>query len=77
MLCVEHDRQLGRWKWRRGRTRVAELRCRGVGKDLVAQTAGIPHGPWRLSNGPALTVVIPTVFLTTLGLAPLAASKTA
>jgi hypothetical protein len=44
------------WKqWKRGRTRFARLRRRGVGRDLAAQTAGSPHGPWRLSNSPALT----------------------
>src|SRR6185369_11401079 len=45
------------WKqWKRGRTRFARLRRRGVGRDLAAQTAGSPHGPWRLSNSPALTI---------------------
>src|SRR6201993_5465055 len=39
------------WKqWKRGRARFAELRRRGVGRDLAAQTAGSPHGPWRLAN---------------------------
>jgi hypothetical protein len=34
------------WKQgKRGRTRFRELRKRGVGKDLAAQTAGSPHGP--------------------------------
>ncbi len=43
------------WKqWKRGRTRFRELRKRGVSKDLAAQTAGSPHGPWRLANSPAL-----------------------
>ncbi len=42
------------WKqWKRGPTRFAELRRRGVGRDLAAQSAGSPHGPWRLSNSPA------------------------
>ena len=60
------------WRqWKRGRTRFAELRRRGVGKDLAAQTAGSPHGPWRLSNSPALAIAIPTALLTTLGLAAL------
>jgi RNA-directed DNA polymerase len=60
------------WKqWKRGRTRFAELRRRGVGKDLAAQTAGSPHGPWRLSNSPALAIAIPTAFLNALGLAAL------
>ena len=39
--------------------------------DLAAQTAGSPHGPWRLSNSPALATAIPTAFLITLGLAAL------
>jgi RNA-directed DNA polymerase len=56
------------WKqWQRGRTRFAELRRRGVGRDLAAQTAGSPHGPWRLSNSPALTIALPTNFLRSLG----------
>jgi RNA-directed DNA polymerase len=34
------------WKqWKRGKVRFAELRKRGVGKDLAAQTAGSAHGP--------------------------------
>jgi hypothetical protein len=42
------------WKqWKRGRTRFAELRQRGVGHDLAAQTAGSSHGPWRLSKQPS------------------------
>jgi len=61
------------WKqWRRGRTRFAELRQRGVGRDLAAQTAGSPHGPWRLSNSPALTIALPTAFFRDLGLASVA-----
>ena len=58
------------WKqWKRGRTRFAELRRCGVGRDLAAQTAGSPHGPWRLANSPALAVALPTAFLSSLGLA--------
>jgi RNA-directed DNA polymerase len=61
------------WKqWRRGRTRFARLRRRGVGRDLAAQTAGSPHGPWRLSNSPALTIALPNAFLASLGVATLA-----
>jgi RNA-directed DNA polymerase len=66
------------WKqWKRGRTRFAELRRRGVGKDLAAQTAGSPHGPWRLSNSPALTIAIPNASLETLGLATVASQQAA
>ena len=64
------------WKqWRRGRTRFAELRRRGVGRDLAAQTAGNPHGPWRLSNSPALTIALPNAFLGSLGLSSLAPNR--
>jgi RNA-directed DNA polymerase len=61
------------WKqWKRGSRRFAELRRRGVGRDLAAQTAGSPHGPWRLANSPALTIALPTAFLSSLGLTPVA-----
>jgi RNA-directed DNA polymerase len=66
------------WKqWRRGRTRYAELRRRGVGRDLAACTAGSPHGPWRLSNSPALARALSNAFLASLGLASLVTSKAA
>jgi RNA-directed DNA polymerase len=64
------------WKqWKRGRTKFAELRRRGVGRDLAAQTAGSPHGPWRLSNSPALTLAFPNASLAALGLPSLVPSK--
>ena len=57
------------WKqWRRGKVRFAELTKRGVGKDLAAQTAGSPHGPWRLSNSPALAIALPNTYFGSLGL---------
>jgi len=57
------------WKqWKRGKVRFAELTKRGVGKDLAAQTAGSPHGPWRLSNSPALTIAMPNAYFGSLGL---------
>jgi RNA-directed DNA polymerase len=66
------------WKqWKGGRTRFAELRRRGVGRDLAAQSAGSPHGPWRLSNSPALTIAIPTAFFGALGLLFLAPNRAA
>ncbi len=62
------------WKqWKRGSTRFAELRRCGVGRDLAAQTAGSPHGPWRLSNSPALALALPNAFFTSLGLSSVAA----
>src|SRR6266702_3071982 len=66
------------WKqWKRGSTRFAELRRCGVGRDLAAQTAGSPHGPWRISNSPALAIALPNAFFTSLGLASLTVPKTA
>ena len=66
------------WKqWKRGTNRFAELRRRGVGKDLAAQAAGSPHGPWRLSNSPALAIALPNTFFDSLGLASIAAQSTA
>jgi RNA-directed DNA polymerase len=66
------------WKqWKGGRTRFAELRRRGVGRDLAAQSAGSPHGPWRLSNSPALTIALPTAFLGSLGLPSLVPNRAA
>jgi len=65
------------WKqWKHGRTRYAELRRRGVGRNLAAQTAGSPHGPWRLSNSPALTIALSNASLVSLGVASLATTKT-
>jgi RNA-directed DNA polymerase len=61
------------WKqWKRGTNRFAELRRRGIGIDLAAQTAGSPHGPWRISNSPALNIALPKAFFDTLGLASVA-----
>ena len=66
------------WKqWKRGRTRFAELRRRGVGSDLAARTAGSTHGPWRLSNSPALAIALPTASLSSLGLPSLRARDAA
>jgi RNA-directed DNA polymerase len=66
------------WKqWKRGRTRSARLRRRGVGRVLAAQTAGSPHGPWRLSNSPALNIALPNAFFVSLGLANLAPKRVA
>jgi RNA-directed DNA polymerase len=64
------------WKqWKRGRTRFAELRKRGVGKDLAAQTVGSAHGPWRISHSPALTLALPNAYFASLGLPSLAPAR--
>ena len=60
------------WKqWKRGRTRFRELRKRNVSQDLAAQTAGSPHGPWRIANSPALAIALPNVYFAQLGLPPM------
>jgi RNA-directed DNA polymerase len=61
------------WKW--GPVRFAELRKRGVGKDLAAQTAGSPHGPWRIANSPALAKALPNAYFDSLGLPRLAGGR--
>jgi hypothetical protein len=48
--------------------RYAKLRQLGVGKDLAAQTAGSPHGPWRVANSPALSYALPIAYFDSLGL---------
>ena len=64
------------WKqWKRGSVRFAELRKRGVGKDLAAQTAGSPHGPWRLANSPALAMALPNAYFDSLGIPRLIVSR--
>ncbi len=57
------------WKqWKRGAVRFARLRQRNVGRDLAAQTAGSPHGSWRLANRPALQCAFPVAYFDALGL---------
>jgi RNA-directed DNA polymerase len=62
-------------QWKRGRTRFAELTSRGIDRDLAAQTAGSPHGPWRISKSPALHRAFSTTAFIALGLPSLAARK--
>ena len=57
------------WKqWKRGTIRFAELRKRGVGKDLAAQTAGSAHGPWRLAESPGLHLALSNAYFDSLGI---------
>ena len=57
------------WKqWKRGTGRFAELRKRGVGKELAAKTAGSAHGPWRLADSPALHFALPNAYFDSLGI---------
>jgi RNA-directed DNA polymerase len=57
------------WKqWKRGKQRYAKLRHLGVSRNLAAQTAGSPHGPWRLAHSPALQYALPIAYFDSLGL---------
>jgi RNA-directed DNA polymerase len=57
------------WKqWKRGRTRFRNLRKRGVGSALAAQTAGSTHGPWRIADSPALHFALPNAYFDSLAL---------
>jgi RNA-directed DNA polymerase len=60
------------WKqWRHSHKRFTELGQRGVSRELALQTVGSPHGPWRLSNSPALAIAMGNNFFKSLGLIPL------
>ncbi len=64
------------WKqWKHVRNRIAKLLRRGVDRSLAARTAVSPHGPWRLSNSPALNTALPNAFLASLGLPSVAVSR--
>lgn len=70
---VRHRLRMVFWRqWKRGRSRFAELRKRGVGRDLAAKTAGSALGPWRLSRSPALSIALPNSYFISLGLPNLA-----
>jgi RNA-directed DNA polymerase len=57
------------WKqWKVSPARFRELRARGIGPDLSAQTVGSSHGPWRLSCSPALNMALPNRYFDELGL---------
>jgi RNA-directed DNA polymerase len=57
------------WKqWKRSKVRYVRLRQRNIGHDLAAQTAGSPHGPWRLANSSALQSALPIAYFDSLGL---------
>src|ERR1700722_2110383 len=57
------------WKQcKRGKHRYAQLRQLGIGRDLAAQTAGSPLGPWHLANSPALAIALPIAYFDSLGL---------
>jgi RNA-directed DNA polymerase len=55
-------------QWKRGTVRFAELRQRGVGRELAAKTAGSAHGPWRLADSPGLHLALPIAYFDSLGI---------
>jgi len=62
------------WKqWKLSRVRFKELTTKGVGKQLAARTTGSAHGPWRLSNSPALNIALNNAYFKSLSLPPLMA----
>ena len=58
--------------WKRGPTRYVELVRRGVSRELAAEIAGSPHGPWRISKTPALHVAFSLAAFAALKLPTLA-----
>lgn len=72
-MFKEFDRWIRRriramiWKqW--GRRGYRELTKRGVTRQLSWNTSKSAHGPWRLSNSPALTIALPIAHFDKLGL---------
>ena len=66
------------WRqWKRGSHRFVELTKRGVNTDLAARIVGSVHGPWRLSNSPALAIALPNAYFAAMGLPPLKVRRNA
>jgi hypothetical protein len=62
-------RRLRCYLWKQwGRRGYRELKRRGVSVDLAWNTAKSAHGPWRLSQSPALTIALPAKHFRELGL---------
>jgi RNA-directed DNA polymerase len=62
-------RRLRCYLWKQwGRRGYRELKRRGVSTDLAWNTAKSAHGPWRLSQSPALTIALTAGYFRLLGL---------
>jgi len=62
-------RRLRCYLWKQwGRRGYREVKRRGVSTDLAWNTAKSAHGPWRLSQSPALTIALPARYFRKLGL---------
>jgi len=73
---IRHRLRSMTWKqWKRSRKRFAELTKRGVSLNLAAQTVGSPHGPWRLSSSPALSIALPNRLWDQLGIERVSVNK--
>ena len=59
-------------QWENRRNRYRELRKRGIGRNLAAQTAASSLGPWRISHCRALCIALPNTSFDRLGLPRLA-----
>jgi len=66
-------RRLRSYVWKQwGRSGYRRLRAMGVKRQLAWNTAKSAHGPWRLSNSPALYYAMPNKYFKRLGLPELA-----
>ena len=66
-------RKLRCYHWKQwGRAGYRELRRRGVSVQEAWHTAKSAHGPWRLSQTPALALALPARYFSSLGLPNLA-----
>jgi hypothetical protein len=64
---IRRRRRSSHWQpW--GRRGYRELRTRGVGRQLAWNTAKSAHGPWRLSQSPALAMALSQRYFAALGL---------
>lgn len=71
---IRHRLRATAWKlWKRSPVRFRELQRRNVDRELTQQTVGSSHGPWRLSNSPAMSLALPLAYFTALGLPRLTA----
>jgi len=62
-------RKLRCYLWKQwGRSGYRQLRKRGVSRALAWNTAKSAHGPWRLSQSPALVIALPWRYFNALGL---------
>jgi RNA-directed DNA polymerase len=62
-------RRLRCYLWKQwGRRGYRELKRRGVSVGLAWNTSKSAHGPWRLSQSPALTIAFPAKYFQRFGL---------